>query len=63
MSEDAVIRAGFSSNAFRAGNAFVDIGGTFTREDCEDLLMMLAIVVRSVTRQMNLIGEKPSGEP
>jgi hypothetical protein len=51
MIDGKIIRAGFTSNAYMAGNAQVMIQGTFSKEDIEDLMQQLEIVIRSVKRQ------------
>lgn len=62
MSDTALIRAGFSSNGFTAGSAQVMIAGTFSREDTEDLVSLLEIVIRSVKRQAENDLNRPRGE-
>lgn len=54
MSDDVIIRAGCSSDGFRAGQVSVMVAGTFTKEDVEDVLDLLEMVKRSVERQAAL---------
>jgi hypothetical protein len=51
MPELFIVRAGVKSTGFTAGSVSIDIGGTFSREDVEDVLSMLDLVRRVVERQ------------
>ena len=52
MSDDStIIRAGCKSTGFRSGSVIIDISGTFSRDEADDIVLMLGMAILAVRRQ------------
>lgn len=66
MNKTHIIRAGFRSNSFTAGQAELNIAGTFSDEDTVDLIELLEMQIRNIKRQRDrnsAASSEPNPEP
>jgi hypothetical protein len=58
-----IIRAGFSTPCFPAGNAMALVTGEMCVEDAEDVIALLELTIRNVRRQIALATKQPLPAP